>query len=39
MAEVKAMKKPKQPNCEHQKIVSLVQTKREEHNASISSAF
>jgi hypothetical protein len=35
MAEVKAIKKPKQPNWEHQKIVSMVQTKRKEHNVSI----
>lgn len=27
MVEIKAIKKPKQPNSEHQEIVSLVQTK------------
>ncbi len=32
---MKAIKKPKQPNWECQEIVSLVQAKRKEHNASI----
>jgi len=35
MVEIKAIKKPKQPNWEHQEIVSLVQTKKKEHNVSI----
>ncbi len=34
-SEVRSIKKPTQPNWEHQEVVSLVQAKKDEHIASL----